>query len=37
MTLDKGKGKEVAGRIEVGKVAEKIVKNVCFTIALADT
>jgi hypothetical protein len=25
---DKGKGKEVAGRVDVGKVAEKVVKNV---------
>lgn len=25
---DKGKGKEVAGKVDVGKVAEKVVKNV---------
>lgn len=25
---DKGKGKEVAERVDVGKVAEKVVKNV---------
>jgi hypothetical protein len=25
---DKGKGKEVAERLDVGKVAEKVVKNV---------
>jgi hypothetical protein len=24
-----GKGKEVAGKVDVGKVAEKVVKNVC--------
>lgn len=29
---DKGKGKEVAERVDVGKVAEKVVKNVRFRL-----
>ena len=27
-----GKGKEVAGKVDVGKVAEKVVKNVRFSV-----
>jgi len=27
-----GKGKEVAGKVDVGKVAEKVVKNVRFSL-----
>lgn len=30
---DKGKGKEVAGKVEVGKIAEKVVKNVSTLLA----